>query len=64
VDNRGIVFDFRQRQEFSLFKGIQTDSGADPNSHYLGANISFPEVQRTERECIHAFLSSNKAKNE
>jgi hypothetical protein len=57
------VFDSCHRQEFSLLKVIQTGSGADPNPPYLGANVSFPKVQRTERECVHTFLSSNKAKN-
>jgi hypothetical protein len=56
-------FDSRRRQEFSLFHGVQTDSGAHPTSYSMVTGELSTGTDRPGREAYHSPPSGAKVKN-
>jgi hypothetical protein len=54
LDDRGVEFESRYCQEFSLLHIVQTGCGAHPASYQMGSGAFSPGVKRPEHEVDHS----------
>jgi hypothetical protein len=62
LDDRGVEFEPRWGQDFSLLPVVQTGSGVHPTSCLMGRGAFSPRVKRPGREADHSPPTSAEVK--